>query len=94
MKSFENKLNKKMKLLWEICSEIQTPEIPNTNDAWLQMEQLIEREEIKEKYSPVKTRWGQNFQFKPRIVFAFATAFIRLLMMKACAKRCLNFLRL
>ena len=46
MKSFENKLNKKMKLLWEICSEIQTPEIPNTNDAWLQMEQLIEREEI------------------------------------------------
>ena len=79
MKSFENKLNKKLKLLWDICSELQILETPNTDDGWLQMEQLIEHEEIKEKYSPVKTRWGQNFQFKPRFVFAFATAFILLL---------------
>ena len=50
MKSFENKLNKKLKLLWDICSELQTLEAPNTDDGWLQMEQLIEREETKEKY--------------------------------------------
>jgi len=45
MKHFENKLDRIMQRIWEESAKIRLPETPDTNDAWMRMEQLMDIQE-------------------------------------------------
>ena len=82
MKSFDKKINKKFKLLWNMSSEIQLPEPPKTNDAWLEMEQLIERNEVKLKLAPERIYPRRKFLRQPAFAYVLAMVFILTLLSK------------
>ena len=72
MKSFDKKIKKEFKLLWEMSSEIHLPEPPNTDDAWMEMEQLIEQNEVKGKLSPARFYPRRKFSPQPRFAYVIA----------------------
>jgi ferric-dicitrate binding protein FerR (iron transport regulator) len=72
MKSFDKKIKKEFKLLWEMSSEIHLPEPPNTDDAWMEMEQLIEQNEVKTKLSPARFYPKRKFSPQPRFAYVIA----------------------
>ena len=76
MKSFDKKIKKEFKLLWEMSSEIHLPEPPNTDDAWMEMEQLIEQNEVKGKLSPARFYPRRKFSPQPRFAYVIAAVLI------------------
>ena len=74
MKSFDKIIKKEFKLLWEMSSEIHFPEPPNTDDSWMEMEQLIERNEVKTKLSPARFYSRRIFSTQPRFAYVIAAA--------------------
>ena len=72
MKSFDKTIKKEFKLLWEMSSEIHFPEPPNTDDSWMEMEQLIERNEVKTKLSPARFYSRRKFSTQPRFAYVIA----------------------
>jgi ferric-dicitrate binding protein FerR (iron transport regulator) len=72
MKSFDKIIKKEFKLLWEMSSEIHLPEPPNTDDSWMEMEQLIERNEVKTKLSPARFYSRRIFSTQPRFAYVIA----------------------
>jgi ferric-dicitrate binding protein FerR (iron transport regulator) len=76
MKNFENKLDRMMQRIWEESAKIRLPEAPDTNDAWMQMEQLMD---IQENESIQKTAIKSTVPvpfMKPRLVWAIAAALV------------------
>ena len=74
MKNFENKLDRMMQRIWEESAKIRLPETPDTNDAWMQMEQLMD---IQENESIQKTAIKSTVPvpfMKPRLVWAIAAS--------------------
>ena len=76
MRSFDKKIKKEFKLLWEMSSEIHLPEPPNTDDAWMEMEQLIEQNEVKAKLSPARFYPRRKFLPQPRFSYVIAAVLI------------------
>ena len=76
MRSFDKKIKKEFKLLWEMSSEIHLPEPPNTDDAWMEMEQLIEQNEVKGKLSPARFYPRRKFSPQPRFAYVIAAVLI------------------
>ena len=76
MKSFDKKIKKEFKLLWEMSSEIHLPEPPNTDDAWMEMEQLIEQNEVRGKLSPARFYPRRKFLPQPRFAYVIAAVLI------------------
>jgi len=76
MKSFDKKIKKEFKLLWEMSSEIHLPEPPNTDDSWMEMEQLIEQNEVKAKLSPARFYPRRKFSPQPRFAYVIAAVLI------------------
>ena len=76
MRSFDKKIKKEFKLLWEMSSEIHLPESPNTDDAWMEMEQLIEQNEVKGKLSPARFYPRRKFFPQPRFAYVIAAVLI------------------
>ena len=72
MKSFDKIIKKEFKLLWEMSSELHLPEPPNTDDAWMEIEQLIERNEVKTKLSPARFYSRRKFSIQPRFAYVIA----------------------
>jgi len=72
MKSFDEIIKKEFKLLWEMSSELHLPEPPNTDDAWMEIEQLIERNEVKTKLSPARFYSRRKFSIQPRFAYVIA----------------------
>ena len=72
MKSFDKIIKKEFKLLWEMSSELHFPEPPNTDDAWMEIEQLIERNEVKTKLSPARFYSRRKFSIQPRFAYVIA----------------------
>ena len=82
MKSFDKKIKKEFKLLWEMSSQIQLPEPPNTNNSWMELEQLIERNEVKQKLSPTRIYPRWKFLRQPRFAYVIAAVFMLTLLSK------------
>jgi ferric-dicitrate binding protein FerR (iron transport regulator) len=76
MKSFDKIIKKEFKLLWEMSSELHLPEPPNTDDAWMEIEQLIERNEVKTKLSPARFYSRRKFSIQPRFAYVIAAVLI------------------
>lgn len=74
MKHFENKLDRIMQRIWEESAKIRLPGTPDTNDAWMRMEQLMD---IQETESIQKAAVGPKALspfIKPKLVWAVAAA--------------------
>ena len=74
MKHFENKLDRIMQRIWEESAKIRLPETPDTNDAWMRMEQLMD---IQNTGSIQKVAVGPKVLspfIKPKLVWAVAAA--------------------
>jgi len=82
MKSFDKKIKKEFKILWEMSSQIQLPEPPNTNNSWMELEQLIERNEVKQKLSPTRIYPRWKFLRQPRFAYVIAAVFMLTLLSK------------
>jgi len=80
MKSFDKIIKKEFKLLWEMSSEIHLPEPPNTDDAWMEMKQLIERNEVKAKLSPARFYPRKKFSPQPRFAYVIAAVLMFILL--------------
>ena len=76
MKHFENKLDRIMQRIWEESAKIRLPGTPDTNDAWMRMEQLMD---IQETESIQKAAVGPKALspfIKPKLVWAVAAALV------------------
>ena len=45
MKNFENKLDRIMQRIWKESAMVRLPKVPDVNDAWMRMEQLMDIQE-------------------------------------------------
>ena len=74
MKHFENKLDRIMQRIWEESAKIRLPETPDTNDAWMRMEQLMDIQEAESiQKAAVEPKAFSPF-IKPKLVWAVAAA--------------------
>ena len=74
MKNFENKLDRIMQRIWEESAKIRLPEAPDTNDAWMRMEQLMDIQETESIQKVVAKPITPALFIKPKLVWAVAAA--------------------
>ncbi len=74
MKNFENRLDRIMQRIWEESAKIRLPEVPDTNDAWMRMEQLMDIQETESiQKTAIKPMIPALFG-RPKLVWAVAAA--------------------
>jgi len=72
MKNIENKLDRIMQRIWKESSMVRLPKVPDVNDAWMRMEQLMDIQESKSiQKTTVKPAISAIFM-KPKFVWAMA----------------------
>lgn len=74
MKNFENRLDRMMQRIWEDSAKIRLPEVPDTNDAWMRMEQLMDIQENESIQKTVVKPTVLTSFMRPKLIWAVAAA--------------------
>lgn len=75
MKNFENKLDRMMQRIWEESAKIRLPEVPDTNDAWMRMKQLMDIQENESIQKTVVKPTVLTSFMRPKLIWAVVAAF-------------------
>lgn len=76
MNYFSNKLDQKMLRIWETSGVAEHPIVPDKNDVWLRLEQLMNRPETQSVQFLSSTKKTATLFLKPRLAWAFAAVLI------------------
>ena len=74
MKNFENKLDRIMQRIWKESAMVRLPKVPDVNNAWMRMEQLMDIQETESiQKTTVKPAMSAIF-IKPKLIWSVAAA--------------------
>ncbi len=74
MKNFEKKLDRIMQRIWEESGKIRLPEAPDTNDAWMRLEQLMDIQENESIQKIAVKQFVPKSILKPKLIWAMVAA--------------------